>query len=125
VTAVLLADDHPTVRAEIRADLEELGYRICAEVGDADAALAAALRERPALCLLDVRMPGDGLVAARAIVARVPETRVVMLTVSSDRSDVDAAVEAGAVGYVLKDVETTALASALATVLDGGIVVPR
>ena len=117
---VLLADDHAVIRGAIRADLEELGYEVCAEVGDADAAVAAALELRPGICLLDVEMPGGGgIAAAREIAARLPDTRVVMLTVSHDDRDVVASSAAGAVGFVLKDVALDRLHAALVAALDG------
>jgi DNA-binding NarL/FixJ family response regulator len=117
--AVLLADDHALLRSEVRADLEEHGFRVCAEAGDADGAVEAALRERPDICLLDVQMPGSGIAAARAIHEQLPATRVVMLTVSRDEADVAAASEAGADAYLLKDLPAERLAAALADVLRG------
>ena len=123
-TTILLADDHLVIRGEIRADLEDLGYEICGEVGSADAAVAAAVKFRPEICLLDIDMPGNGISAARSISEQVPETRVVMLTVSRDERDVTASAAAGAVGFVLKDVESAALDSALADVLAGGVLAP-
>ena len=122
---ILLADDLSVVRESFRADLEELGYVICAEADDASSAVAAALRERPRLALLDVAMPGGGITAARAIAASLPETRIVMLTVSSDEGDIRAAVDAGAAGYVLKDVPIDRLAAALDAVLAGGSALPK
>lgn len=116
---VLLADDHAGIRGAIRADLEELGYDVCAEAGDAGGAVDGVARERPQLCLLDVDMPGGGIEAARAISAQFPETRVVMLTISRDRGDVTASLAAGAVGYVLKDVDPSLLDRALHEALDG------
>jgi DNA-binding NarL/FixJ family response regulator len=119
--SILLADDHAVSRGSVRADLEDCGYVICAEVGDADAAVAAALSAHPDIALLDVRMPGDGIEAARSIAAQLPDTRVVMLTVSHDEDDIRAAVAAGAVGYVLKEAD---LAEALAAVVAGEVVLP-
>jgi len=116
---VLLADDHPLIRLEVRHDLEEGGFRVCAEVGSAGEAVEAAVREGPDLCLLDVSMPGGGLHAAAQIRARVPTTRVVMLTVSAREEDVLEAVRAGACGYLLKDDEPARLAVALHDVLRG------
>ncbi len=124
-TTVLLADDHPTIRGAIRSDLEDLGYEICDEVGDGPAAVSAALAHRPGLCLLDVGMPGSGIDAAREIAALVPETQVVMLTVSRDADDVAASLEAGARGFVLKDVPVAGLDAALRAVLGGELVTPR
>jgi len=126
-TTILLADDHAVIRSAIRADLEELGYEVCAEVGDADAAIAAAAEHRPGICLLDVEMPGGGgIAAASEIAALLPETRIVMLTVSRDDRDVVASAAAGAVGFVLKDVALDRLHAALLAVLEGEVVVsPR
>jgi DNA-binding NarL/FixJ family response regulator len=121
---VLLADDHALLRGAVRADLEDHGYTICAEAGDAAGAVDAALRERPDIALLDVRMPGGGIEAARAISTAVPGTRVVMLTVSRNDADVRAAVAAGAVGYLLKDLPADRLAAALQDVLAGEHVLP-
>jgi DNA-binding NarL/FixJ family response regulator len=122
--SVLLADDHAVSRGSVRADLEELGYDVCGEVGDANAAVAVALIKHPDVALLDVRMPGDGIEAARLIHEQLPDTRIVMLTVSRDEDDVRAAVGAGAVGYVLKDVEAERLAAALDAVVAGETVLP-
>lgn len=116
-TTVLLADDHPMLRTAIRLELEELGYRVCAEAGTADAAVEAALRERPQLCVLDVEMPGGGVAAATEITRSVPETRVVMLTVCRDAEVAAAARRAGAVDYLLKDISAEHLHSALAAAL--------
>ena len=123
-TTVLLADDHATIRGAIRSDLEDLGYEVCDEVGDGPAAVSAAVEHRPELCLLDVEMPGSGIAAAREIAALVPETQVVMLTVSRDGRDVAASIEAGARGFVLKDVPPAGLDAALRAVLDGELVAP-
>ena len=79
---VLVADDHPPTRAGVRAVLEENGFDVCAEVCSAEQAVAAALRETPDICLLDIHMPGSGIAAAGAITAALPDAAIVMLTVS-------------------------------------------
>jgi DNA-binding NarL/FixJ family response regulator len=122
---VLIADDHPPTRAGIRASLENDGFVVCAEVADGAAAVAAAIRERPDLCLLDIHMPGNGISAAREISARVPETAVVVLTVSRDDEDVFDALRAGASGYLLKDMDAERLPMALKGVLKGEAALPR
>jgi two-component system, NarL family, nitrate/nitrite response regulator NarL len=122
---ILLADDHTPTRMALRAELEDEGFLICAEAEDATGALAAARRERPDLCLLDVDMPGDGIDAAAAIVALVPGTAVVMLTVSSDETDVLRALRAGVAGYLLKDMNMAGLADVLRKVLAGELALPR
>jgi two-component system, NarL family, nitrate/nitrite response regulator NarL len=121
---VLLADDHVVARAGVRTDLDRGGYRICAEASDAESAVEAALRELPDVCLLDVRMPGDGLVAAREIMRQLPKMRIVMLSVSHDADDIAKAIDAGAVGYVYKDSDTAVLTEAIEAVVVGGLAFP-
>ena len=117
---VLLADDHAPMRAEIRDSLEATGrFEVCAEAGDSPGAVDAAVRTSPDLCLLDIRMPGSGLAAAWEITARLPETRVVMLTVSQNDNDLFGALRAGAAGYLLKDSDTDLLAETLDRVVAG------
>src|SRR6185436_9962129 len=103
---VLIADDHAAARAGVRTALEHGGFVVCAEASDGPGAVDAALRERPDACLLDVHMPGGcGIEAAAEIAARLPGTAIAMLTVSADEEDLFAAIQAGAVGYLLKDVD--------------------
>ena len=78
-----------------------------------------AVATRPDLCLLDIRMPGNGLAAAWEITSRLPSARVVMLTVSRNDNDLFAALRAGASGYLLKDVDIDRLLEALDGVLLG------
>lgn len=122
---VVIADDHPPTRAGIRSSLEQDGFVVCAEVADGPSAVEAVLRERPDLCLLDVHMPGNGISAAREISARVPETAVVVLTVSRNDNDVFDALRAGASGYLLKDMDAARLPVALKGVLNGEAALPR
>jgi two-component system, NarL family, nitrate/nitrite response regulator NarL len=120
----LLADDHAPSRAGVRSLLELNGFSVCAEADDADGAVDAAVRERPDLCVLDVNMPGGGIAAAAEISSRVSATAIVMLTVSSDRDDVAAALGAGAGGYVLKGTDPEHLLTALRRALAGELAVP-
>lgn len=116
---VLIADDHRLLREELVEDVREAGYEVVGAVADAPAAVALARRERPDLCLLDIGMPGDGLVAAWEITQALPATQVVIVTVSGDPTDMAAAVRAGAHGYLFKDLAPGELADALAAVLRG------
>src|ERR671931_1897007 len=100
---ILVADDHPATRAGVRAALNGEGFTVCAEVADGPAAVEAAVRERPDICLLDIHMPGNGIAAAAEISAQVPESAIIMLTVSQADEDLFAALRAGASGYLLKD----------------------
>ncbi len=122
---VLVADDHPLVRLSVREDLEAAGFEVCAEAGSADEAVAAAVRESPDLCVLDVSMPGGGFVAATEIARRVPTAKVVMLTASTNESDLLEAVRVGAVGYLLKEDDPARVSPALLDVLDGTPAFPR
>jgi len=123
---VLIADDHAAARAGVRGALERGGFVVCAEVSSGPEAVEAALRERPEACLLDVHMPGgSGIDAAAEIAERLPGTAIAMLTVSADEEDLFAAIQAGAAGYLLKDVDPERLPHALAGVLAGEAAIPR
>ncbi len=117
---VLIADDHAPTRADIREVLAaDPRFSICAEAHDAPGAVEAAVRTLPDLCLLDVRMPGGGIAASWEICARLPRTKVVMLTVSLADSHLFAALRAGASSYLLKDFDASRLPEALVDVLAG------
>ena len=116
---MLVADDHAPTRAGVRLILEPHGFEICAECSDAAGAVSAAQRDRPDLCLLDVRMPGNGVAAAAHIRACLPDTAIVMLTVSHNDDDLFNALRAGAAGYLLKDADRDRFVAALRGVLAG------
>jgi DNA-binding NarL/FixJ family response regulator len=123
---VLIADDHAPTRDDVRRALEsEPGFEVCASAADAAEAVQAAVRERPDVCLLDIRMPGGGLAAAWEIAARLPRAKIVMLTVSDEDSDLFAALRAGADGYLLKTMSLRRLPAALAGVCSGEAAMPR
>jgi two-component system, NarL family, nitrate/nitrite response regulator NarL len=122
---VVLADDHPPTRQAVREALESDGCVVVAEAADAVGATSAARTHRPDLCLLDIHMPGNGIVAAAEITHDLPGTPVVMLTASRDDADLFAALRAGASGYLLKDMDPTRLGIALRGVLDGEAALPR
>lgn len=124
VTKLLLVDDHPVVRDGLRrvrdlaANLEVVG-----EAGTMHAAIESATRLRPAVILMDVRLPdGDGIEACRRIKALLPATRVLFLTSFADNRFVLAAMEAGADGYLLKESDAQRIVEAIATILNGGTV---
>ena len=122
---VLVADDHAPTRAGVRSSLEADGFVVCAEASDARGAVEASVRERPDVCLLDIRMPGSGIAAAASISAKVPETAIVMLTVSHDESDFFDALRAGVAGYLLKDTDPRLLPQLLRAVVAGeGVLSP-
>jgi DNA-binding NarL/FixJ family response regulator len=123
---VLIADDHPPTRDDVRRALgDDETFDVCAVVADAVQAVQAAVRERPDVCLLDVRMPGSGVAAAWEITARLPQVKIVMLTVSDDDADLFAALRAGADGYLLKTMSLKRLPDALVGVCSGEAAMPR
>jgi DNA-binding NarL/FixJ family response regulator len=125
-TRVIIADDHAPTRDDVRMALEaDDRFVVVAEAPDAFGAIEAAVREKPDLCLLDIHMPGGGVRATWEIAARLPQTKIVMLTVSSDNTDLFAALQAGAAGYLLKEINPERLPYALADVLEGRAAMPR
>jgi two-component system NarL family response regulator len=123
---VLIADDHAPTRADVRRALDDdERFEVCAEAADAPAAVQAALDERPDICLLDIRMPGGGLETVWEITARLPEAKIVVLTVSEDDQDLFAALQAGADGYLLKTMDLNRLPAVLTGVYRGEAAMPR
>jgi DNA-binding NarL/FixJ family response regulator len=122
---VLIADDHAPTRDDVRRALTEGGMTVCAEAADAAHAVQLALEKEPDICLLDIRMPGGGVAAAWEIAARLPTTKIVMLTVSDEDTNLFAALRAGAVGYLLKDIDFQILPRALQDAAEGRAAIPR
>jgi DNA-binding NarL/FixJ family response regulator len=121
---VLIADDHVPTRARVRKILERAGFLVCAEAASTQAAVEAALRERPDICLLDIHMPGNGITAAEEIGTRLAETVVVMLTVSHEQQDASDSLRAGASGYLLKDMDPALMPDALHAAMRGERAIP-
>ena len=123
---VLIADDHAPTREDVRRALEhDERFSVCAVVADAAEAVSAAVRERPHICLLDIRMPGSGVAAAWEIAARLPQVKIVMLTVSEEDSDLFGALRAGADGFLLKTMSLHRLPATLDGVCSGEAAMPR
>jgi DNA-binding NarL/FixJ family response regulator len=120
----LLADDKPLVRLAVRGRLEDAGFEVCAEAGDAEGALAGAMREQPDLCLLDVAL-GGGVAAIRALRAAVPEAAIVVLTDVEHKVLFLESVRAGASGFLLKDMDPSRIPHAVRDVVDGKSALPR
>jgi DNA-binding NarL/FixJ family response regulator len=121
---VLIADDHAPTRAGVRMALEEGGCEVCAEVANAADAVTAAVREQPDVCLIDIEMPGNGFRAVVGIVSRLPDVKVVMLTVSHSSEDLFDALRAGAAGYLLKEMDPTELPIAVRAAARGEAALP-
>jgi two-component system, NarL family, response regulator DesR len=122
---LLLADDQELIRQALRALLDlEPDFEVVASVGRGDEVAIAALEHRPDVALLDIDMPGlDGLAAAAVLTAQVPDCRVVILTTFGRTGYLRRAMEAGAVGFVVKDAPADTLADAIRRVVAGERVV--
>ena len=125
---MLLADDQPLLRRGFRMILEaEDGVTVAGEAGDGAEAAALARRLKPDVVLMDIRMPGtDGIEATRRITAAEPGVRVLVLTTFDLDEYAFGALQAGASGFLLKDVRPHELVAAVRTVASGDAVVsPR
>jgi two-component system nitrate/nitrite response regulator NarL len=112
---VLIVDDHTLFRTGIKLLLQrQQGFEVVGEAGDGLEGVKRAKSLKPDVVLLDLHMPGiSGREAVRLITEDVPETRVVMLTVSEDAEDLVDCLRAGAAGYLLKNIETDYLVNAI------------
>jgi len=121
VIRVMIVDDHKVVREGLRAFLElQDGMEVIGEAADGEEAIGAAERLRPDVILMDLLMPKlDGVGAMRALRERVPECRVIVLTSFLEDDRLLPAIQAGAAGYLLKDVEPAELARAVRTAYAG------
>src|SRR3954447_7983318 len=119
---VFLVDDHEVVRRGVAEVLEDdPGITVAGEAGSCAEAMARIPAVRPDIALLDMRLPdGDGADLCRRLLQRVPALRCLVLTSYSEQEALDAAVRAGAVGFLLKQVRGPALVSAPRTVAGGG-----
>jgi two-component system, NarL family, response regulator DevR len=119
---VFLVDDHEVVRRGVAEVLEDdPGIMIAGEAGSVAEALARVPAVRPDVLVLDMRLPdGDGAELCRGLRDRVPGLRCLMLTSFSEQDALEAAVRAGASGFLLKQVRGPALVSAVHTVASGG-----
>jgi DNA-binding NarL/FixJ family response regulator len=118
---ILLVDDHEVVRLGLRALLDAVpGFRVVGEGATKREAVACAIRLKPTVALLDIRLPdGSGIDAAREILSACPTTNVAFLTSYADDDSVLAAVLSGAQGYILKDIGSDNLVKAVRTVASG------
>jgi two-component system nitrate/nitrite response regulator NarL len=105
---ILIVDDHTLLRSGIKLALQRHeGFEVVGEAGDGLEGIKRAKQLKPDVVLLDLHMPGtSGLEALRVLVEDVPETQVVMLTVSEDAEDLLETLRAGARGYLLKNIDT-------------------
>jgi DNA-binding NarL/FixJ family response regulator len=123
---VVIADDHDLYRRGMGVVVELDGTAtIVGEASNGDEAVEVVARTRPDIVLMDVRMPRvGGIDACRRIRSAAPDTRILMLTMSDDESDLFEAIKAGASGYLLKDLPGEEVADAIRKVHDGQAIIP-
>lgn len=119
--SVLLADDHLLVRRGFRRMLEDdPSIRIVGEAGDGPAAVELALRHKPNVVVMDFALPGmNGAVATRQILNDVPEVGILILSMHSEPAYVRNCLQAGALGYLLKNAMDLELVEAVKNVAAG------
>jgi len=119
--SVILADDHEVVRLGLKTLLDDVPWvQVVAQAGTADEAVRLAEAYLPDVVLMDIRMPGNsGIDACREITSRLDGVQVIMLTSYSDDELILKALQAGASGYILKQVGNRSIVSALEAVRSG------
>ncbi|MEX2136629.1 MAG: response regulator transcription factor [Chloroflexota bacterium] len=123
---VMLVDDHALVRSAVRQAITAPDIEVVGEAATAEEALLLAPELRPELILLDINLPGtDGLRILRELGPRLPDTRIVMLTVSGGRRDLLEAMRSGAAGYLTKDLSPEALQRAVRGIRAGDLPMSR
>ncbi|MBV8079274.1 MAG: response regulator transcription factor [Actinobacteria bacterium] len=117
----LIVDDHEVVREGLRLTLSRAPHiRIVGEAGDGASAIELALRRRPDVVVMDVRMPEmDGLEATRSLTDQAPDMKVLIFTAYSERSLLSRAFDSGATGYILKEAPHETLVKAIEKVASG------
>lgn len=123
---IMVADDHPVVRAGLAAVIDqEPDLQLLAEAENGERAVALYREHRPDVVLMDLRMPVmDGVEAIRNITREFPTARILALTTYEGDADIRRALEAGSRGYLLKDMLLTEVISAIRTVARGERVIP-
>lgn len=124
---LVLADDHPLVRAGIRAELEKLpSVEVVGEAGNGREALELVKTLQPDVVFIDISMPGlNGLEAVARMTKEFPNVRVIILSMHESQEYVWRALKAGAAGYLLKRAATTELGTALQSVSEGNTYLSR
>ncbi len=117
----LIVDDHEVVREGLRLSLSRAPHiRVVGEAADGKAAIDLAERRKPNVVIMDVRMPGlDGLDATKELVAKEPNSAVLIFTAYSERSLLARGLESGAKGYILKEAPHETLVRAIEKVANG------
>jgi DNA-binding NarL/FixJ family response regulator len=118
---ILLADDHPSLRAGLASILNsQPGLSVVAEAGSGRETVEKAAATTPDLLIVDLRMPdGDGIQTIKQLVAANPQVRILVLTTYDNEEDIFNALEAGARGYILKDTTREEIIEAVRRIHEG------
>lgn len=120
---IMIVDDHTILREGLKVVLSrESDFKVIAEAADGKDAVKKAIKLHPEVIVMDIRMPYSGLKATMDIMQALPETKILMLTVSDTEADLVESVKAGARGYLLKGMGADELTSAVRTVAAGGAI---
>jgi DNA-binding NarL/FixJ family response regulator len=120
---LMIVDDHIILREGLKVVLSrEPDFKVVGEASDGSEGVQKALELKPDVVLMDIRMPYSGLQATMDITQALPDTKILIITVSDTEADLVEAVKAGARGYLLKGMDAKELVTAVRTVAGGGAI---
>ncbi|KAA0565868.1 response regulator [Rossellomorea aquimaris] len=121
-TNIVIIDDHQLFREGVKRILEfEPSFNVLAEGDDGSEAMNLVETHEPDVVLMDINMPEtNGVEATRELMDRYPDTKVIILSIHDDENYVNHALKTGALGYLLKEMDSDALVDAVKIVADGG-----
>lgn len=123
MVSIMIVDDHSIMREGLKAVLtKQPDFKIVGEAADGKEAVKSAIKLHPDVIIMDIRMPYSGLQATMDISQAVPETKILILTVSDTEADLVESVKAGARGYLLKGMDAEELVTAVRTIASGGAI---
>jgi DNA-binding NarL/FixJ family response regulator len=123
MTTLMIVDDNEIMREGLKVAIARTKqYDLVGEATDGREAVDKAVRYHPDVILMDIRMPYSGLRATKDILRELPDTKILMLTVSEEETDLIDSIKSGARGYVLKGIDSGDLLLAIKTIADGGVI---
>jgi DNA-binding NarL/FixJ family response regulator len=123
MNTLMIVDDNEIMREGLKVAItKSRQYDLVGEASDGRQAVEKAARFRPEIILMDIRMPYSGLQATKDILQQLPDTKILMLTVSEEETDLIDSIKSGARGYILKGIDSGDLLLAIKTIADGGVI---
>jgi two-component system response regulator DegU len=121
-TRIIIIDDHQLFREGVKRILDfEANFEVVAEGDDGTQAVGLVEKNEPDVVIMDINMPTlNGVEATAQLIARFPETKVIILSIHDDENYVTHALKTGAQGYLLKEMDSEQLVEAVKVVADGG-----